>query len=180
MPVHGVAVTIPEPWGSHLQGARESFGDSAASAIPPHVTLLPPTELEAECTPRFVEHLAAVCALAEPFDMVLAGTGTFRPVSPVVFVQVSRGISACERLERAVRAGPVQRTLDFPYHPHVTVAHHLDDQALDRAFDKLADFRASFPVATVDLYEHGADGVWRVARTFALGQGGRTTADELV
>jgi 2'-5' RNA ligase len=179
MPVHGVAVTIPEPWGSHLQGARRSFGDPAASAIPPHVTLLPPTELDDEVFTRFVEHLAAVCALAQPFDMVLSGTGTFRPVSPVVFVQVSKGISACERLERAVRSGPVERTLDFPYHPHVTVAHHLDDPALDRAFEDLADFRASFRVLGVDLYSHGEDGVWRVERTFAFGEGGRTRVDDL-
>ena len=179
MPVHGVAVTIPEPWGNRLQGARKSFGDPAASAIPPHVTLLPPTHIEGELLDRFVEHLAAVCALAQPFDMTLSGTGTFRPVSPVVFVQVSAGISACERLERAVRSGPVERTLDFPYHPHVTVAHHLDDTALDEAFDGLADFRAAFRVVGVDLYEHGEDGVWRVERNFALGEGGRTRADDL-
>ena len=179
MPVHGVAVTIPEPWGSHLQDARRSFGDPAATAIPPHVTLLPPTELDAVGMERFAEHLAAVCALAQPFEMVLSGTGTFRPVSPVVFVQVSKGISACERLERAVRSGPVERTLDFPYHPHVTIAHHLDDPALDEAFEGLADFRASFRVAGVDLYEHGEDGVWRVARSFALGEGGRTRSDDL-
>ncbi len=180
MPVHGVAVTIPEPWGEELQRSREAFGDPAASAIPPHVTLLPPTALPGECLDRFTEHLAAVCALAEPFDMVLAGTGTFRPVSPVVFVQVSRGISACERLERAVRSGPVERTLDFPYHPHVTIAHHLDDAALDRAFDGLADFRCGFPVTAVELYHHDDDGVWRVVRSFPLGEGGRTAADDLV
>ena len=75
--------------------------------------------------------------------MVLSGTGTFRPVSPVVFVQVSRGIAHCEALERAVRSGPVERTLDFPYHPHVTVAHHLDEAALDRAFESLARLRAA-------------------------------------
>jgi 2'-5' RNA ligase len=178
MPIHGVAVTVPQPWGDELQRSRESFGDPAASAIPPHVTLLPPTPLPDECVEGFTEHLTAVCALAQPFEMVLAGTGTFRPVSPVVFVQVSRGISACERLERAVRSGPVERTLEFPYHPHVTIAHHLDDEALDRAFEGLADFRCAFPVSTVELYHHDDDGVWRVVRSFPLGEGGRTAADE--
>ena len=43
MPHHGVAVTIPEPWSATLQRAREDFGDPMAAAIPPHVTLLPPT-----------------------------------------------------------------------------------------------------------------------------------------
>ncbi len=179
MPVHGVAVTIPEPWGTQLQRSRESFGDPAAGAIPPHVTLLPPTPLVDDLPVRFAEHLAAVSALAQPFDMVLSGTGTFRPVSPVVFVQVSQGISACERLERAVRSGPVERSLDFPYHPHVTIAHHLDDEALDRAFEGLAGFRAAFRVESLELYHHDHDGVWRIVRSFALGRGGRTAEDDL-
>jgi len=169
MPVHGVAVTIPEPWGSRLQRARDGFGDPMAGAIPPHVTLLPPTAIAPEDLEEFSAHLEAVSTDAEPFDMVLSGTGTFRPVSPVVFVQVSRGISACESLERAVRSGPVERILDFPYHPHVTIAHHLDDEALDAAFEGLADFRASFRVDSLELYHHADDGVWRVLRSFALG-----------
>jgi 2'-5' RNA ligase len=169
MPHHGVAVTVPEPWSTTLQLAREEFGDPMASAIPPHVTLLPPTAIPPDAMPAFLEHLLAVTASAEPFDMVLSGTGTFRPVSPVVFVQVSRGIPNCEALERAVRSGPVERLLDFPYHPHVTVAHHLDEPALDRAFESLADFRCAFRVASVELYHHDHDGVWRVVDRFALG-----------
>ena len=39
----GVAIAIPEPYGSQLQSMRASFGDSLAEAIPTHVTLLPPT-----------------------------------------------------------------------------------------------------------------------------------------
>ena len=169
MPHHGVAVTVPEPWSTTLQLAREEFGDPMASAIPPHVTLLPPTAIQPDAMDAFLEHLLAVTAAAEPFDMVLSGTGTFRPVSPVVFVQVSRGIPNCEALERAVRSGPVVRPLDFPYHPHVTVAHHLDESALDRAFESLGDFRCAFRVATVELYHHDHDGVWRVIDSFALG-----------
>ena len=56
MPVHGVAVTVPEPWGAQLQDAREQFGDPMASAIPPHVTLLPPTVVEDEALPGFLDH----------------------------------------------------------------------------------------------------------------------------
>ena len=169
MPVHGVAVTVPEPWGSELQSAREEFGDPMASAIPPHVTLLPPTVVESATLEEFHDHLAKVTADAAPFDMVLSGTGSFRPVSPVVFVQVSQGIAACEELESAVRSGPVERHLEFPYHPHVTIAHHLGEDSLDRAFDDLAAFRCSFRVESVELYLHDDDGVWRVQRSYPLG-----------
>ena len=68
-----------------------------------------------------------------------------------------------------MRSGPVDRQLDFPYHPHVTVAHHLDEPSLDRAFDSLADFRCAFRVESVQLYVHDHDGVWRVIDSFALG-----------
>jgi 2'-5' RNA ligase len=168
MPHHGVAVTVPEPWSTTLQQAREDFGDPMASAIPPHVTLLPPTAIPQGDMDAFLEHLVAVTASAGPFDMVLSGTGTFRPVSPVVFVQVSRGIPNCEALERAVRSGPVQRPLDFPYHPHVTVAHDLPEEALDRAFEELADFECTFEVDDFHLYVHDEQDGWRPTRDFAL------------
>jgi 2'-5' RNA ligase len=74
----------------------------------------------------------------------------------------------CEQLEQRVRSGPVERRLEFPYHPHVTIAHDIDEAGLDRAFDELAHFDARFEVDDFHLYEHGADGVWRPVLAFAL------------
>ena len=169
MPLHGVAVTIPEPWGRALQEARESFGDPMAAAIPPHVTLLPPTAIGEEVMDTFLDHLRTVSASVEPFRMVLSGTGTFRPVSPVVFVGVVEGISQCEQLAAGVRQGPLVIERFFPYHPHVTVAHHLDEDALDRAFGELGTFRCEFHVASIELYHHAEDRGWQVQESFPLG-----------
>ena len=74
--------------------------------------------------------------------MRLSGTGTFRPLSPVVFVQVVEGAEACARLQQQVRdsSGPVARELAFPYHPHVTVAHGISEEAMDHAFEALAEY----------------------------------------
>ena len=168
MAVHGVSIAIPEPWGSELQQLRVDVGDPMAAAIPPHITLMPPTEVPASGLEDFVAHLRQVAADHGPFSMQLRGSGTFRPVSRVVFVQVAQGIPICERLEQAVRSGPVVRELEFPYHPHVTVAHDIDEQGLDRAFDELAHFDARFEVDAFHLYDHGADGVWRPVIEFAL------------
>jgi 2'-5' RNA ligase len=154
-----------------LQAKRASFGDPLAESIPTHVTLLPPTELSDAQLPAAVEHLSAVAADGHSFPMVLRGTGTFRPISPVVFVQVSGGLAECELLERAVRSGPLKRKLDFYYHPHVTVAHDVPDESLDRAFEDLADFECEFVVREFHLYEHGEDQVWRPVRSFALNGG---------
>ena len=91
-------------------------------------------------------------------------------MSPVVFVSVVLGISDCERVESRVRSGPLARDLAFPYHPHVTVAHDLPYDVLQRAFDEMATYDVRFEVWGFSLYEHGADGVWRPQRDFPLGQ----------
>lgn len=167
----GVAISIPDPYGTELQRWRESFGDPLARSIPTHITLMPPTPVAVSALGAMGEHLAAVAATERAFPILLSGTATFRPVSPVVFVALADGIGGCERLERKVRAGPVPYTLRFPYHPHVTVAHDLVGEALDRAFKELAHYRARFPVCGFALYEHGLDGVWRPQREFPFGHG---------
>ncbi len=169
MPTIGVAIAIPEPWASELQDYRTSIGDETAAQIPTHITLIPPTELAADEIEPVAEHLASAAAAVEPFDIHLRGTGTFRPVSPVVFVTLAEGISGCEVLAGAVRQGPLEVDLHYPYHPHVTIAHHLDDQALDRAFAELADFECRFAVDAFSLYVHEADTGWRVTDHFELG-----------
>ena len=65
--------------------------------------------------------------------MRLRGTDTFRPLSPVVYVHLVEGADVCDELQERVRSGPVVRDLQFPYHPHVTVAHGIPEEAMDRA-----------------------------------------------
>jgi len=168
----GVAIGLPEPINSELQGWREKLGDPNAADIPPHITLLPPTALHDDALPEVEEHLRQVAAGEEPFDIHLRGSSTFRPVSPVVFVPLAVGISGCERVESKVRSGPLARELAFPYHPHVTVAHDVGDDLLDRAFAALSSYDANFRVWGFTLSEQGPDHVWRPQRDFPFGGGG--------
>lgn len=176
----GVAIAIPLPYGDELAAWRSSFGDPLAASAPPHITLLPPTELDGTCLDLVEDHLSGVAASREPFVVQLRGTATFRPVSPVVFVALARGISDCETLSKAIRTGPLPAELSFPYHPHVTVAHELPDVVMDRAFAALAGYEANFVVGAFGLYEHGTDGVWRKHRDFRLGGPGAAPASRPV
>jgi 2'-5' RNA ligase len=167
----GVSIAVPEPHGSLLQQRRAGFGDRAAHGIPTHVTLLPPTEVESAALPLVEAHLKGVADAGRPFPMRLSGTGTFRPVSPVVFVRVVEGGESCAALQDEVRdaSGPMARELQFPYHPHVTVAHGIDEAAMDRAFEELAQYEAEWSCTGFSLYEQGPDGVWRKLRSFTFG-----------
>jgi 2'-5' RNA ligase len=166
MPTIGVSIALPEPWASELQEYRTSIGDLTAAKIPTHITLVPPTEVD-DVT-AIEEHLADASAGFAAFRIHLRGTGTFRPVSPVVFVNVVEGIVQCEQLTAAVRRGPLAGDAEFPYHPHVTIGHHLDDAALDRAFAELESFDGSFIVNDFHLYVHDDDLGWRIDRSFPL------------
>ena len=167
----GVALPIPEPFLSELGAYRERFGDPLAHAIVAHITLVPPTQVADE------EHLAAILAhlqvqasAMEPFPVVLEGAGTFRPVSQVVFVPIVEGEPQVRAAEAAVRRGPLDRALNFPYHPHVTVAHDLEEDWLDQAHEGLQAYRAAFEVDRLSLFIQGADAVWRPVGEFPFGQ----------
>jgi 2'-5' RNA ligase len=170
VPTIGVSVAVPEPWGSELQQYRIALGDDSARHIPTHVTLLPPHEVADGDLDAVHEHLATVAGNTVPFRMHLRGTGTFRPVSPVVFIGVVEGISACEQLAAGVRRGPLAIQRTFPYHPHVTVAHGLPPEQLERAFVELSAYDARFDVDAVWMYLHEDSSGWTPARSFALGQ----------
>ena len=164
----GVAVAVPEPWATQLQDYRESLGDETAATIPTHITLMPPIDVDESLLPGIQQHLIEVSATTYAFRIHLRGTGTFRPVSPVVFVGVVEGISECEQLALQVRRGPLAIDAEFPYHPHVTIAHHLPDEALDRAFAELGSFDAEFLVEHFRLYVHHDGKGWSPARDFPL------------
>ncbi len=167
MPTIGVAIAIPEPWATELQDYRQDIGDPTAAGVPSHITLIPPMDVPDDLA-EIEGHLGRAAQQHDPFRVHLRGTGTFRPVSPVVFIGLAEGISQCEQLAADVRSGPLGLDLDFPYHPHVTVAHHLGDDELDRAFDDLAAFECAFDVADFHLYVHAGELGWQPSSTFPL------------
>ena len=165
----GVAIAIPEPFGSQLRQRRAAFGDPLAETVPSHVTLIPPTEVTEAGFDGVCATLQSAASTLHPFAMRLRGTGTFRPVSPVVFIAVSEGIAGTEIMAKALQSKLGAPESDFLFHPHVTIAHNLTDDVLDRAYDELADFECAFQVNAFHLYLHEDGHGWTPRREFLLG-----------
>jgi 2'-5' RNA ligase len=170
VPTIGVSLAVPEPWGSRLKDFRVTNGDTQGATVPTHITLVPPVEVGPLGLGPIERHLDEVAARCTSYRIHLRGSGTFRPVSPVVFVNLVKGISQTEQLAHSCRSGPLALTLAFPYHPHVTVAHHLDDERLDRAFEDMSGFECAFPVPGFHLYVHHPDRGWKATRDFVLAE----------
>jgi 2'-5' RNA ligase len=164
----GVAITIPDPWGSELQERRAAYGDAIAWTIPTHITLLPPTQVRPERLGEVDAHLRDVARRTSAFQVELRGTDTFRPVTQTSFLAVVRGGPECERLADGVRLGPLRRSLPFPYHPHVTMAVDLDDEVHDLVEAEFATFRLAMPVDTFERFELADHGAWEPVAEFPL------------
>ncbi|MFD5277167.1 2'-5' RNA ligase family protein [Pseudarthrobacter sp. NPDC058362] len=164
----GVILGFPPDIAEELQRWRASFGDPLATVVPAHITLVTTTPTDnwgATC-----DHVREVARRQRPFTITIAGTGTFRPVSPVVFINVEEGFDECVELHRQLQQGPLERDLPFAYHPHVTIAHDVAPESLDEAEAVLRDYRATFPVVSMGLYEHGADGIWQLREELDFGR----------
>ncbi|MEZ5113968.1 MAG: 2'-5' RNA ligase family protein [Nocardioidaceae bacterium] len=85
---------MPEPWGRQLQDYRVRLGDLAAIQIPTHITLLAPLEVAPADRQDHQTSASGGGGQSDSIKVHLRGTGTFRPVSPVVFINVATGISS--------------------------------------------------------------------------------------
>lgn len=173
----GVVLDLPEPHATVVERWRTRSGDIQTGRIAAHVTLIPPTRVDAEQADSVVAHLDAVAAQTSLFTLNLAGTDSFRPVSQVAFVRVADGAGGaaqCMALEESLRSGPLGGPREYPFRPHVTVAHDVDDAALDEVCDGLSDFVARFVVDRFSLYIREAatsssGAHWAIERHFRFG-----------
>jgi 2'-5' RNA ligase len=163
----GVILRFPPAVAEELQRWRASFGDPMAGVIPAHITLVTTTMTRDWEATRC--HVRDVARRQEPFTVTIAGTGSFRPVSPVVFLRVDDGFAECVRLHHQLQTGPLESELPFAYHPHVTVAHDVAPESLDEAETVLKNYRATFPVASMGLYEHDDNGIWQLREELDFG-----------
>ena len=163
----GVILRFPADIAEELQRWRASFGDPMATVVPAHITLVTTTMTQDWAATQ--RHVRNVARGQEPFTVTIAGTGSFRPVSPVVFLNVEDGFGDCVNLHRQLQSGPLERELPFGYHPHVTVAHDVAPESLDEAEMVLKDYRATFPVASMGLYEHDDNGIWQLREELDFG-----------
>ncbi|RJT81001.1 2'-5' RNA ligase family protein [Arthrobacter cheniae] len=164
----GITISIPEPLASSLKAWRASFGDPMAAVVPPHITLI--TTTPAHDWAATIEHVRAVAQEQRPFEVRLRSTGSFRPASPVVFLKLVQGFDECVELHSRLQKGPLERDLEFPFHPHVTVAHDVSDAGMDAAVEELNGFEAAFDVGSMGLYEHVPSGLWKLREELHFGE----------
>jgi 2'-5' RNA ligase len=146
-----VALLLPSEVSSQVDGLRTAFGVDP-SYIPPHVTVVPPVNVDAD---RVSEVLAVLRSAAHhtaaPLTLELGPLDTFLPRNPVLYLRVGGELDRLGALRDRCFAGPLERRDPRPYVPHVTITRGLsptDDAAVRRL---LAGYRAEIEIDRLHL-----------------------------
>lgn len=157
----GVALLVPPPLGTEVDGLRRACGDGALGRMPPHCTLVPPVNVREEHLEDALAHLREAAAATRPFRVELGPAETFLPDSPVLYLAVGgSGMEALVGLRDRVFAEPLSRPVTWPFVPHVTLAEEMEPARLEAAIHALANYRAEVTFERVHLLEEGEGRVW--------------------
>jgi 2'-5' RNA ligase len=164
----GIVIVVPEPWAQEILDWRMGLGDPYSDRMPTHITLVAPTKLPRSRMDALLTELATAMTSEQPFEVTIGPVGTFRPVSPVVFLHAHDRHDELARLEQRVRQLVTDQLPMHPFVPHVTIAMNVGDGLLDAAAHALSDLIATWWVAEVVVFERDDQGYWSVVTSCEL------------
>lgn len=156
----GVALLLPPPVASEVDGLRRALGDPSLGRIPPHLTLVPPVNVAGGRLGDALGVLRRAAAETAPFVVELGPPATFLPDNPVVYLDVGGDAGAVRALRDRVSQAPLERATSWPFVPHVTVADSARPDATEAALVALGDYRAEVRFERLHLLREGPGRVW--------------------
>lgn len=179
----GVVLFVPPPLDAEIDALRRACGDRSLGRVGPHLTLVAPVNVREPDVGRVGEILRAAAAGSAPVAAQLGPPATFAPVTPVLHLPVvgPEAVAALDRLQAALRVGPLGRPAQHPFVPHVTLSVGMAEDRLAAALLALGDYTAEATFARVTLLqeEAGPEGRrWRpagdapLAPAHVVGRGG--------
>lgn len=149
-----VALLVPRPWATEVDGLRRGFGDRAIQRIPPHITLIPPVNVAEDDLADALALLRRSASRAVPFDLTIGPPETFLPRNPVVYLSVDDGHHGpLHSLKQALAEPPFDRPDARPYVPHVTIATGTTAERIEATMTSMADFRIRIHLDGLHLLE---------------------------
>lgn len=169
----GVVLLVPQPSALQIDGLRRALGDGALGRIAPHITLVPPVNVAERDLPAAFSAVRRAAAATEPLTLRLGPVTTFLPVNPVAYLAVGgapEAVAALEQLRSACLTGPLERTTDREFVPHVTVADDLAEDRLDAAVTALSGFEITVTIDRVHVLAELPGRVWEPVADAPLGE----------
>ncbi|CAN5455191.1 2'-5' RNA ligase family protein [soil metagenome] len=178
----GVALLVPQPIDREVDALRRACCDGSLGRVPPHVTLVPPVNVREERLGEALGMLRAAGAASRPLRLTLGPPVTFLPANPVLYLAIWGDLGPLEELRGRVFTGPLERSLSWPFVPHVTLVDDGEPDRVRAGVRALAGYRAEVVVERLTLLHEQRDDagrrVWRpladaaLAAPAVIGRGG--------
>ncbi|HEX2384130.1 MAG TPA: 2'-5' RNA ligase family protein [Acidimicrobiales bacterium] len=154
-----VALLVPEPVATEIDGLRRALGDPGLTNVVPHITLITPVNIAADRVPEVLADLRAAAASTQPMTLQLGPPATFSPVSPVVYLSVGDDrAGAVHALRDALRAGALARPAVHDFVPHVTITENCLPERIEAVLESLAGYIVDVEIDRLHLLRDRADG----------------------
>lgn len=165
-----VVVVVPGAAGHEVDGLRRALGDGALGRIAPHITLVPPVNVNASVLGDALALVRRAAAAAEPLRLELGPVTTFWPATPVLYLAVGGDVAGLGRLRDAVFSEPLARPLTRPFVPHVTLARGLAPDRLTGLTAELDLYRTTITVDRVHVLREAEGRRWEPIADATLGR----------
>ena len=153
----GVALLLPPPFDTEVDGMRRALGDGTLGRMPAHLTLVPPVNVREDRLGEALAVLRRAAAATRPFTLTLGPPATFLPDNPTLYLAVTGQVQA---LRDRVFVEPLARPLTWPFVPHVTLADEAEPGRIAAALPALADYSVDVTFSRVHLLREGPGRLW--------------------
>lgn len=149
-----IIARVPPPLAERIVRWRREYGMVGAVAESCHITLLIAQDAAEEGK---LGQLKAALAGHGAVEVVLGEPESFQPASPVTYLPLVRGADCFRYLHRRCVELLGKSESPFPYEPHLTLAHGLEEAALARSLRDFAGLDAqltSFRIEQLQAYRY--------------------------
>lgn len=146
-----VALLVPEPVATEIQGLRRALGDPTIERYVPHITLVPPVNVNETRLEEALALVRRVAASHQPLRLTIGPAGTFLPRNPVTFLKVDEPLT---ELQSALFVDPFELEKTRPFVPHVTIGRN------ETNVTAVIDYVAEVEVDRLHVMERNDDGSW--------------------
>lgn len=148
-----MAALPPAGLADAIDSLRRGVGDPRLTAVPAHLTLVPPRNLNAAGLAELELHLRRLAHATRPFQIALERAATFWPDSPTLYLSVSDPSGSLAELVASLDAFPGARPREWPFVPHVTLRDGWDPELLSTGVATLSGQLGSWSVDRISLLE---------------------------
>jgi 2'-5' RNA ligase len=171
----GVALLLPAPVDAEVDTLRRAVGADDVDRLPSHLTLVPPVNVREDDMGAALALLRDAAAVTKPFRVTLGPPRTFLPTNPVLFLDVTGDVAAVDALRDRIFRAPLERSLTWPFQPHVTLLDNGPPDRITAAVEAIAEYRVDVVFERVHLLreerrEEDGERVWRPIAEAAFGE----------